>query len=127
MDSLILRELHFSARHGLLPIEAENEQPFSATVELELPLANAGTADRLDQTVDYRTVQSVVRDVLEGSRKHLIETLAERIAAELLRAFPQVRAVSVEVLKPRPPVDFQFAGVAVRIRRERPAPPSSGA
>jgi 7,8-dihydroneopterin aldolase/epimerase/oxygenase len=122
MDTLILRELHFSARHGLLPIEAENEQPFSATVELELPLAQAGESDRLDRTVDYRTVQAVVRNVIEGSRKHLIETLAESIAAELLRTFPPVRAVSVEVFKPRPPVDFQFAGVSVRIRRERTAP-----
>lgn len=121
MDTLILRELHFVGRHGLLPIEAENAQPFSATVELELPLVHAGETDRLDQTVDYRTVQAVVRSVIEGSRKHLIETLAESIAAELLRAFPQVRAVSVEVTKPRPPVDFQFAGVAVRIRRERSA------
>lgn len=121
MDTLILRELHFFGRHGVLPIEAESAQPFSATVELELPLARAGESDRLDQTVDYRTVQKVVRGVIEGSRKHLIETLAESIAVELLRAFPEVRAVSVEVLKPRPPVDFQFAGVAVRIRRERGA------
>ncbi len=126
MDTLILRELHFSARHGLLPIEAENEQPFSATVELELPLAQAGKSDRLDRTVDYRTVQAVVRNVIEGSRKHLIETLAEDIAAGLLQTFPQVRAVSVEVFKPRPPVDFQFAGVSVRIRRERSASPEPG-
>lgn len=125
MDTLILRELHFYGRHGLLPVEAENAQPFSATVELELPLARAGQSDHLADTVDYRAVQSVVRGVIEGSRKHLIETLAESIASELLKHYPQVSAVSVEVLKPRPPVDFQFAGVAVRIRRERrnEAPP----
>jgi 7,8-dihydroneopterin aldolase/epimerase/oxygenase len=122
MDTLILRELHFYGRHGLLPIEAEKDQPFSATVELELPLASAGASDRLDQTVDYRAVQAVVRGVIEGSRKHLIETLAESIATELLRTFAQVSAVEVEVIKPRPPVDFQFAGVAVRIRRTRGAP-----
>ncbi|MEY4938966.1 MAG: hypothetical protein RIQ93_701 [Verrucomicrobiota bacterium] len=119
MDTLILRELHFSARHGVLPAEAENEQPFSATVELELSLAPAGESDRLDLTVDYCAVQAVVRNVIGGAHRYLIETLAESIAAGLLEKFPQVRAVSVEVLKPRPPVDFQFAGVAVRIRRER--------
>lgn len=119
MDTLILRELHFSARHGVLPVEAETEQPFSATVELELPLAAAGKSDRLDLTVDYCAVQGVVRSVIGGAHRHLIETLAESIAAGLLQKFPQVRAVTVEVTKPRPPVDFQFAGVAVRIRRER--------
>lgn len=119
MDKLILRELHFIARHGILPIERETSQRFSATLELELPLAAAGTADRLDQTIDYCAVQAVVRSIIEGSHKKLIETLAESVAAELLRAFPLLVAVTVEITKPRPPVDFEFAGVAVRIRRER--------
>ena len=119
MDTLILRELHFVARHGVLPIEEENSQHFSATLELELSLAPAGTSDRLDQTIDYCEVQAVVRSIIEGSHKRLIETLAETVAAELLRAFPKLMAVTVEIIKPRPPVDFQFAGVAVRIRRER--------
>lgn len=121
MDRLTLREMHFYGRHGVLPVEAENEQPFSVTIELELPLAVAGRSDRLDRTIDYRAAQAVVRAVIEGSRKHLIETLAETIAAELLEKFPSVHAVTVELLKPRPPVDFQFAGVSVRLRRERAA------
>lgn len=124
MDKLILREMHFSARHGLLPVEAENEQPFSATVELEFSTERAGRSDRIEDAIDYRRVQAVVRDVIGGSRKHLIETLAESIAAQLLAAFPTVHAVGVEVTKPRPPVDFQFAGVAVKIRRERQLPAS---
>lgn len=122
MDKLILREMHFSARHGLLPVEAENEQPFSATVELELSTARAGLSDKIEDAIDYRRIQAVVRDVIGGSRKHLIETLAESIATKLLAGFPEVSAVVVEVTKPRPPVDFQFAGVAVRIRRERRQP-----
>jgi dihydroneopterin aldolase len=119
MDRIILREMHFTARHGLLPVEAENEQPFSATVELEASTAPAALHDRIEDAIDYRRVQAVVREVIGGSRKHLIETLAEDIATRLLSAFPQVLAVVVEVTKPRPPVDFQFAGVAVKIRRER--------
>lgn len=111
--------MRFSARHGLLPVEAENEQPFSATVELELSTVKAGHSDRIDDAIDYRRVQAVVRDVIGGSRKHLIETLAENIAERLLQVFPEVFAVIVEVVKPRPPVDFQFAGVSVKIRRER--------
>lgn len=119
MDKLILRELHFIARHGVLPIEKENSQHFSATLELELPLEKAGKTDHLDETIDYCAVQAVVRHIIEGSQKRLIETLAETVADELLRAFPQLHALTVEISKPSPPVDFQFAGVAVRIRRER--------
>jgi dihydroneopterin aldolase len=119
MDKLILRELHFIARHGVLPIEKENSQHFSATLELELPLASAGKTDRLDETIDYCAVQAVVRTIIEGSQRRLIETLAESVAEELLRAFPLLHAVTVEITKPNPPVDFQFAGVSARIRRER--------
>ena len=119
MDKLILRELHFEARHGVLPVERETSQHFIATLELELPLAAAGRTDRLEETIDYCAVQEAVRGIIEGSHKKLIETLAEMVAEELLRAFPLLLAVTVEILKPRPPVDFQFAGVAVRIRRER--------
>ena len=86
---------------------------------MELPLAAAGNSDRLDQTVDYCAVQAIVRSIIEGSHKRLIETLAESVASELLRAFTMVDAVTVEIVKPNPPVDFQFAGVSVRIRRER--------
>lgn len=119
MDKLILRELHFLARHGVLPIETENSQHFSATLELEFPLASAGRSDRLDETIDYCAVQAVVREIIEGSHKRLIETLAESVARALLTSFPALTAVTVEITKPRPPVDFQFAGVSVRIRRDR--------
>ncbi|MCR6656062.1 MAG: dihydroneopterin aldolase [Opitutus sp.] len=119
MDKLILRDLHFVARHGVLPEEAETGQPFSATIELELPLHEAGKTDRLDLTIDYCAAQAVVREIIEGTHKYLIETLAESVAGALLARFPAVQAVTVEILKPRPPVNFQFSGVAVRIRRER--------
>jgi len=123
-DTIILRELHFIARHGLLPVELEREQPFTVSLQLETPLDIAGRSDRLDDTVDYREIQRVVRGVIEGSHKRLIETLAEGIATAVLAAAPKVRAVTVELTKPRPPVDFQFAGVTARIRRERASPRS---
>jgi len=65
-----------------------------------------------------------VRNIIEGSHKRLIETLAENVAREILASFAIVTAVTVEITKPRPPVDFQFAGVSVRIRRERSGAPA---
>ena len=119
MDRLILRDLRFFGHHGVYPEETKRGQPFTATVELEVSLAAAGQADRLDHAIDYCEVQAVVCRVMEGPPRHLIETLAEQVAAGLLAHFPTVAAVSVEIVKPEPPVTFVFAGVAVRIRRER--------
>ena len=118
-DRIILRDLGFFAHHGVLPVESQLGQHFSVSVELELSLSTAGQSDRLEHTVDYLTVQKLVRGVIEGPRRHLLETLAESIASEILRDFAPVRAVSVEVTKPRPPVDFPFSGISIRIRRDR--------
>ena len=73
------------------------------------------------RTIDYPDVWAATRAVMEGPPRHLIETLAEQVAAALLQRFTPVTAVVVEVTKPAPPVTFPFAGVAVRIRRERSA------
>ena len=118
-DKLIVTDMIFQARHGVLPIEKRRRQEYRVTVDLELSLARAGRSDDLEQTVNYCAVQTVVREVVEGSHRHLIEALAEEIARRLLKVFPTVKAVQVEVLKPYPPVAFKFSGVAARIRRTR--------
>lgn len=119
-DTLTLFHLRLSGRHGVLPQEKTRAQEFDVTVRLELPLAEAGRTDDLARTVDYRAVHDVVRAVFEGPPRQLVETLAETMAADLLRAFAQVQAVDLEVVKLRPPVDFVSGGLAVRIRRARP-------
>ena len=118
-DSLVLSHLRFHGRHGVLPEERARGQEFDVTVRLELPLAEAGRTDDLARTVDYRAVHEVVRGVIEGPPRQLVESLAETIAAELLRTFAPVEAVELEVVKLRPPVKFVSDGLAVRIRRNR--------
>lgn len=118
-DKLVLTDMTFRARHGVLPVEQRRRQEFRVTVELETSLAQAGNSDVLADAIDYCAVQAVVREVVEGAHRRLIEALAEDIAQRLLMAFPAAQAVVVELLKPEPPVSFKFAGVSVRIRRAR--------
>jgi dihydroneopterin aldolase len=118
-DTLTLSRLRFFGHHGLLPGEILCGQNFEVTIQLELPLDEAGLNDDLSRTVDYRAVREVVRGVIEGPPRKLVEALAESVAAEILTAFPMVQAVEVEVVKPRPPVDFASSGLTVRIRRAR--------
>jgi dihydroneopterin aldolase len=121
-DTLTLSRMRFNARHGLLPAEQQQPQPWEVTARLELPLAPAGRSDELARSIDYRDIHAAVRAVMEGPPRKLAETLAEAIASALLARFPAARAVEVEVLKPSPPVDFAFGGLLVKIRRERPRP-----
>jgi 7,8-dihydroneopterin aldolase/epimerase/oxygenase len=118
-DKLVLTGMKFRACHGVLPVERRRRQEFRVTVQMETSVARAGRTDSLAHAIDYCAVQAVVREVVEGAHRKLIEALAEDIAARLLAAFPFAQAVSVELLKPFPPVDFEFGGVQVRIRRTR--------
>ena len=119
MDSLTLHRLRFFAHHGVLPAETAHGQTFEVTVRLEFPFADAARADDLARTIDYQDAYNIVRQVMDGPRRQLAEALAEAIAAELLRAFLRVEAVEIEVIKPHPPVAFDFAGFSAHIRRTR--------
>jgi len=118
-DRIELRAMRFEGRHGVLPQEAAEAQPFEVDVVLELGLVAAGRRDDLARTVDYGAVFAIARDVVEGSHVGLLETLAERIAAAVLAAHTSVAAVTVRVRKMRPPIPGELAWAGVEIRSAR--------
>jgi dihydroneopterin aldolase len=118
-DRIELRAMRFEGRHGVLPSEAENPQPFEVDVVLELGLVAAGRRDDLARTVDYGLVFELARGVVEGPHVALLETLAERIAGGALAAHASVGAVTVRVRKMRPPLPGELAWAGVEIRRSR--------
>ena len=124
-DFLALSRLRFFAHHGIFPDEIERGQYFEVSVKLELSLDCPGRTDELAFTVDYRDVHEAVRLVLEGPSRKLVEFLAESVAAALLEKFRTVEAVEVDVLKPNPPVNFDFAGFTPHVRRERVKSPQT--
>lgn len=119
-DRIELHGMLFEGRHGVLPEETAEAQPFEVDVVLELDLAAAGASDDLDRTVDYGDVFRRARAIVqEGPHVALIETLAERIASDVMAAHPAAGAVTVRVRKPRAPLPGIFAWAGVEIRRER--------
>jgi dihydroneopterin aldolase len=118
-DRIVLAGLAFMARHGVHEHEKTTPQRFEVDVELELDLGPAGRSDDLTATVDYGAVATSVRAVLEGPPADLIETLAERIAAQLLEQFVAVDAVVVRVRKPDVRLAAPLAYASVEIRRTR--------
>ena len=47
----------------------------------------------------------------------LIETVAESMAREVLKAFPLVQALDVEIRKPQAPIGLPFESVSVKVHR----------
>ena len=75
MDKLILRELHFLARHGILPIERETSQRFSATLELER--AGSATCVRMNGQMEPRGPMKLLAPLMRKPIERQYERVAE--------------------------------------------------
>jgi D-erythro-7,8-dihydroneopterin triphosphate epimerase len=117
MDHILIRGLAARCIIGIRPEERAEKQDVVVNLALSTDLSRAGKSDVLDNSIDYRAVKKRVLAVLEASHFHLLEALAETIAASCLET-PGVSEVRVTVDKPGA---LRFArSVAVEIVRRRP-------
>jgi dihydroneopterin aldolase len=123
-DRLSLLGMRFEGRHGVLPEEQVTAQPFEVDVVLHADLADAAERDDLNATADYAALFELVRAIVEGTSRQLIEALAGSIARAVLAATPPavVGAVEVRVRKPDAPIDGTFDTVEAAIVRRRVDP-----
>ncbi|TDX48800.1 dihydroneopterin aldolase [Orenia marismortui] len=119
MDKILLNNLSFYGYHGVLEEENNLGQKFFIDLELAADLEAAGGSDDLDRSVNYALVYEVVKEICEEEKYQLLEALAERIAAKVLKEFPKVEEVMLRVKKPEAPIPGIFDYVGVEIRRKR--------
>ena len=112
-DEILLEGMRFYAYHGVNPEERALGQRFTVDVALAVDLRRAGQSDDLGDTVSYSAVYKLVRGIVEGEPRQLIEAVAEEIAAAILTGFPPVEHVTVTVRKP----EVADEGVDARCRR----------
>lgn len=114
-----LRGLVVFGRHGYLAEERRLGQRFLVDLRVDV-LGAAPKTDDIDDTVDYRRLAALVREVFAGPERLLLEGLAGAIADGIIERFPSVQRARVRVRKPDvvldPPVEF----AAVIVERERP-------
>ncbi|MFC7219562.1 dihydroneopterin aldolase [Streptomyces polyrhachis] len=118
MDKVALHGLRARGHHGVFAHEREEGQTFVVDVELSLDSRPAAAGDDLARTVHYGVVAEEVVAVVEGEPVDLIETLAERIAAQCLK-HGAVHEVTVVVHKPDAPITVPFDDVTITITRGR--------
>ncbi|TMD58703.1 MAG: dihydroneopterin aldolase [Chloroflexi bacterium] len=102
-DWLRLTGMRFYGRHGVHADERELGQTYRVDVALAHDLSRAGRTDELEDTIDYGAVFAMVREVVEGEPRQLVESVAETVATRLLERTP-AGAVRVRVTKPHPPI-----------------------
>jgi dihydroneopterin aldolase len=97
-------------RHGANPGEQLHPQDFLIDVEVWVEVEK----DSLEGTLDYRTIVETVRGTVATTSFHLLESLAEAVATELVGFDPVLRATAV-VHKPEAAGSLGVADVSAEV------------
>jgi dihydroneopterin aldolase len=118
MDKICLKDLRFYACHGVYAEEKKQQQLFTVHIELGLDTRPAAAADDIALSVDYGQVYVAVKQAVEENCFNLLETLAEHIAALLLKD-GRVQNARVEVEKNHAAYEGQSFCASVAVERGR--------
>lgn len=118
-DKITLSGMIFYGYHGVSHQERTLGQRFVVDLEMKTNLVPAGTSDDLSDAINYADAYQIVKNVVEGESKNLLEAVAEVIALHILSSF-DLTAVCVRLTKPSPPIPGAVISAAsVEINRSR--------
>jgi len=113
-----LEGLEFHAFHGVYPHERESGNWFEVDVAVETDFSLAATTDELIGTVNYETLFRVVKTEMEQPSK-LLETVAEKIANDVLEKFPNALSVQLTISKLNPPIGGKCKKATISLEKRR--------
>ena len=116
MDKIIIKNLLVRGIIGINDWEREKAQDILINIQISAELSKAGKSDRIEHSVNYRTISKKVIAHVEKEERFTVEALADDIA-ELCLADERAQNVRVSVEKPGA---IRFAeSVGVEIERSK--------
>lgn len=117
MDKIKIIDQVVFANHGLKKEENVLGQKFLISTTLYLNIEKFGIIDQIESTINYSKVCNFIQKYFIENQVSLIETIAQKLARELLTKFPMARKVRVIVKKPWAPIGLMLETVEVDIKR----------
>lgn len=117
MDKIKIKDLEIYCHHGVFPEENTLGQKFVVSATLYTDTREAGMNDDLTKSIHYGDVSHFITEFMQNHTFKLIETVAEKLAMELLIEVANLKKVKLEVKKPWAPVGLPLDTVAVEIKR----------
>lgn len=99
MDKVFIKDLVARGIIGVNDPEREKPQEIFINITLFMDTSKAGKSDKLEDTVNYRTLAKKALAHAESSKRYTVEALAEDIASLCLKE-SKVQKVCVRVEKP---------------------------
>ncbi len=119
LNIIRIKKAAFYGYHGVMSEEQAVGGKFEADVDLYTDFSKAAADDDLAETIDYHKVYKFIYKLALDDKYYLIESLATKIANELLLNFKGVQKVCVRVRKNNPPLGGVVDCVEVEVIKER--------
>ncbi len=87
MDAILVRDLRVEALIGIHRRERHVKQTLSIDLDIGLPGTAVFSSDKVADTIDYEKVALRIGELAASGHFRLVETVAERIAALLMKDF----------------------------------------
>ena len=87
MDIIYINDLRIDTVIGVFEWERRIRQAVIFDIEMAADVRRAASSDRIEDTLDYKAVAKRVIAFVGESDFQLVETLAERVAAIILKEF----------------------------------------
>ncbi len=117
MDCIHLTGIRSYGYTGYLSEEQVLGQWFEVDLTLWLDLSAAGKSDAIEDTLDYRSIITTVKQLVKTSKFALVERLATVIAEAILRS-PQVAQVQVRLSKLAAPIPDFGGKITIDVTRK---------
>lgn len=118
-DRIEIHKLEIFARHGVFKQENDLGQKFYISAVLFMNTRKAAVHDDIRQSVNYAQVCENLTQWMQEKNCRLIETAAELCADMLLRTYPVLEGVILDLEKPAAPMPYHTDTVLVHIERRR--------
>ena len=112
---IVLKNCAFFARHGVHSEEAVLGQRFFVDAKLQVSPSAALEKDDIEGTVHYGEVFALIEDMVTGTRRYLIESLALEVAKAICQNFELVTNVEITIRKPNAAIPGIFDYVEVTV------------
>lgn len=117
MGIIRLHNMTFYGFHGVSAAERQTGRRFEVDVELSIDLNKAAQTDKLKDTINYTEVYNTVQELVMQNKFALLETIAIRLADEIIKKF-RPKDVTVRVRKKIPPIPGNLDDIEVEVKRE---------
>lgn len=118
MDTVFIEDLRIETVIGIYDWERKIRQTVALDLEMAFDNRKPAASDRIEDTLDYKTVAKRLIAFVESSHFELVETLAERCAEIVLNEFG-VRWLRLKLAKPGAVSGSKSVGVVIE-RGEKP-------